>query len=170
MRLLAGLPVGGGERDFEGVAGRERNGTRESRLGSQTASCVSSCEDRLVVNGKAYLSFTLPPTPAPLPWTVNVASSKLQPAARTAELKEMAAKAALRRSFMVCVIVRDARKQSESDLTRYAKARAARASGGLLNSSWACWLAGHLTWAGSFRAALMGGENKVDLRSSAESA
>ena len=117
MRLLAGLPVGGGERDFEGITGRERNGARESSLGSQTASCVSSCEDRLVVNGKAYLSFTLPPTPAPLPWTVNVASSKLQPAARTAELYEMAAKAALRRSLMVCVIGRDARKKSGCDLT-----------------------------------------------------
>lgn len=85
MRLLAGLPVGSGESDFEGVTGRERDRARESRLRSQTARRVSSCEGWFIVNGEAYLSFTLPPTPAPLPWTINVASSKLQPAARTAE-------------------------------------------------------------------------------------
>ena len=41
MRLLAGLPVGSGESDFEGVTGRERDRAREGRLGSQTAKSVS---------------------------------------------------------------------------------------------------------------------------------
>lgn len=86
MRLLAGRAVRGSESDFEGVTGSERDGTRECRLRSQTVKRVSTYDRSSVANGKAYLSFTLPPTPAPLPWTVNVASSKLQPAARAAEL------------------------------------------------------------------------------------
>jgi hypothetical protein len=51
--------------------------------------------------GTPYFSFMPPPTPEPLPWMVNVASSKLQAlAANTAEVKERAAIAAHRRNLM----------------------------------------------------------------------